>query len=63
MTRAAVGLASRNAIAYFISAIEFVVAMQLADLVIAIAFVLTFGPRVVASIGASCGEQRNPRCG
>ena len=37
MTSAAVGLASSYAITYFISAIEFVVAVQLADLVVTIA--------------------------
>jgi hypothetical protein len=62
MTRAAIGFARRNAISYFVAAVEFVVAVQLADLVVAIALVLAFGLRVVASIGASCGEQRNPRC-
>jgi hypothetical protein len=51
-----VGFARQRAITYFISAIEFFVAMQFADLVVAIALVLAFGLRVVASIGASGGE-------
>jgi hypothetical protein len=56
-----VGLARRRAITYFISAIEFFVAMQFADLVVAIALVLAFGLRVVASIGASGGEDGRDR--
>jgi hypothetical protein len=62
MTCAAIGFARRNAISYFVAAVEFVVAMQLANLVIAIALVLALGLRVVASIGASCDEQPSPRC-
>ena len=57
MTGAAGGLAGHRAIAYFVAAIEFVVTAKLADLVVAITFVLALGLRVVASIGASCREQ------
>ncbi len=57
MTSAAGSVARRRAIAYLISAIEFVVGVQFAHLVVAIALVLAFGFGVVASIGASRGEQ------
>ena len=57
MTSAVGGVARRRATAYLILAIEFVVAVQFTHLVVAIALVLAFGFGVVASIGASRGEQ------
>jgi hypothetical protein len=56
MAAAAVGLTSGYAITYFVAAIELVVTVQFADLVVTIALVLALGLNVVASIGASRGE-------
>ena len=56
MTGAAISFASYCAITYFVSAIVFVVTTEFAELVVAIALVLAFRLRVIASIGASRGE-------
>jgi hypothetical protein len=58
MTAAVSDITFNPAITYFVPAIEFVITMELADLVVAIALVLAFGLRVIASTRASGGEQR-----
>jgi hypothetical protein len=59
MTTGAAGLAGGDAIAYLVATVEFVVTMQFADLVVAIAVRLAPGLGAVASTGAS---RRGHRC-
>jgi hypothetical protein len=53
MTAGASGGAIRPALADLVMAVPFVISMQFADLIGALAFVLAFDLRVVASIRAS----------